>query len=247
MVRVGWKLLLGTGLVLISVAVFGLHILLFHDAHWLEKYLVFYLGFLPVEVIVVTLILDRLIEMRERQERMEKMNMVIGLFFSEIGTSLLRMMVIEDRSASELRNCLQITGQCKPDDFNRIRQTMKGHEFRAEFDAGELTAIKELLSSKRPTLVRLLENPVLLEHEVFTNLLRAVFHLAEELDYRGPLDQLPDSDIAHLSRDTSRAYELLALQWLDYIQYLEGHYPYLFSLALRTNPFDEKASPVVAE
>jgi hypothetical protein len=34
-------------------------------------------------------------------------------------------------------------------------------------------------------------------------------------------------------------------QWLDYLRYLKTNYPYLFSLAIRTNPFDEKASPVV--
>lgn len=239
--------MLGTGLVLISAAFFLVHAVLFEDVHWLEKYLVFYLGFLPIEVIVVTLILDRLIEMRERQERMEKMNMVIGLFFSEIGTRLLKQMVVEDQSAAELRSCLQITGKWKAEDFAGVKEIMKAHKFRGQFNARELSDIKELLSKKRPLLVQLLENPILLEHEEFTNVLRAVFHLAEELDYRGDIEKLPHSDLNHLSGDASRAYGLLAFEWLRYMRYLEGHYPYLFSLALRTNPFDEKASPVVAE
>ncbi len=245
MVRINWKVMLGAGLILVSVAVFSVHVLLFEDAHWLEKYLVFYLGFLPIEVIVVTLILDRLIEMRERQERMEKMNMVIGIFFSEIGTDLLRFMVIEDPSIEELRDSLHVTGKWKAEDFTRLKEVLKAHTFRAQFDATELAAIKELLARKRSLLVQLLENPILLEHEKFTNLLRAVFHLAEELDYRTDLEQLPSTDIAHLSGDVSRAYGLLAEEWLRYVKYLDSHYPYLFSLAIRTNPFDEKASPIV--
>ena len=245
MVRIGWKLMLGTGLVMVSLAVFGIHVFIFEDAHWLEKYLVFYLGFLPIEVIVVTLILDRLIEAREHQERMEKMNMVIGIFFSEIGTDLLKLIVIEDPAIEEIRSSLQITGQWKAEDFARLNEIMKAHKFRAQFDAAELSAIKGLLSRKRSLLVQLLENPILLEHEEFTNLLRAVFHLAEELDYRIEVEKLPVTDLAHLSADTSRVYGLLAGEWLTYVKYLEGHYPYLFSLAIRTNPFDEKASPVV--
>jgi len=38
---------------------------------------------------------------------------------------------------------------------------------------------------------------------------------------------------------------LLVQEWLDYMEYLKVNYPYLFSLAMRTNPFDRKASPVV--
>jgi hypothetical protein len=93
--------------------------------------------------------------------------------------------------------------------------------------------------------VRLLENPTLLEHESFTDLLRAVFHLAEELAYREDLSQSPGTDRAHLEGDINRAYHLLVHQWLDYMEYLKMNYPYLFSLAMRTNPFDRQASPIV--
>jgi hypothetical protein len=40
-------------------------------------------------------------------------------------------------------------------------------------------------------------------------------------------------------------YELLAAQWLAYMKHLRDNYPYLFSLAIRTNPFDPDASPEV--
>ncbi|MBA7569274.1 hypothetical protein ES708_11013 [subsurface metagenome] len=31
-------------------------------------------------------------------------------------------------------------------------------------------------------------------------------------------------------------------EWLDYMKHLKNNYPYLFSLAMRTNPFDANAS-----
>ncbi|MBI5664438.1 MAG: hypothetical protein HZC49_05035 [Nitrospirae bacterium] len=105
--------------------------------------------------------------------------------------------------------------------------------------------LKNYLAEKRNFLLRLLENPVLLEHESFTDLLMAVFHLTEELANRTDIDTLPDSDLQHLSGDINRVYGMLIIQWLGYMKYLKTNYPYLFSLAIRLNPFDQHASPVV--
>jgi hypothetical protein len=83
------------------------------------------------------------------------------------------------------------------------------------------------------------------EQEQFTEALRALFHLAEELGYRGSIENLPETDLEHLANDMERSYRLMTMEWLDYMQYLKESYPYLFSLAMRTNPFDKFASPVV--
>jgi hypothetical protein len=109
----------------------------------------------------------------------------------------------------------------------------------------DLEALGDFLRSERDFLVRLLENPVLLEHQAFTDTLWAVFHLAEELAYREDKKALPDTDRAHLAGDATRAYRALVGQWLDYLLHLKRRYPYLFSLAVRTNPFDQHASPIV--
>ncbi|HUO77263.1 MAG TPA: hypothetical protein VMU21_06765, partial [Thermodesulfovibrionales bacterium] len=82
-------------------------------------------------------------------------------------------------------------------------------------------------------------------HESFTELLLAVFHLVEELVVREDVTSLPDADRHHIAGDIKRAYILLVQQWLEYMGHLRDHYPYLFSLAIRINPFDENASPIV--
>ncbi len=56
------------------------------------------------------------------------------------------------------------------------------------------------------------------------------------------LKSLSSKDSEHLTGDIIRAYNLLVYEWLDYMQYLKNNYPYLFSLAKRLNPFDEKAT-----
>lgn len=91
----------------------------------------------------------------------------------------------------------------------------------------------------------MLENPNLLEHDSFTNTLWAVFYLAEELSKRGNFDRLPQTDLEHLAKDVKRSYQNLIGEWIDYIEHLKESYPYLFSLAIRTNPFDKSASVVI--
>ncbi|MBE0634895.1 two pore domain potassium channel family protein, partial [Candidatus Bipolaricaulota bacterium] len=58
----------------------------------------------------------------------------------------------------------------------------------------DLQTTHVFLDDKRDFLLRLLENPNLLEHEAFTALLRAVLHVTEELWYRDDLSMLTAPD-----------------------------------------------------
>jgi len=66
--------------------------------------------------------------------------------------------------------------------------------------------------------------------------------LTEELVHRKGLTHLAKADCDHLAGDMKRAYHQLISQWVDYLRHLKSDYPYLFSLAIRTNPFDANAS-----
>jgi hypothetical protein len=52
---------------------------------------------------------------------------------------------------------------------------------------------------------------------------------------------MPPADRAHIELDMARAYGRLLGEWLGYIRHLKADYPYLFSFAVRTNPFDPEA------
>jgi len=54
-------------------------------------------------------------------------------------------------------------------------------------------------------LIRLLEIPCTLEHDTVTDPLLAVLRLKEELQQRGSLSWLPESDLRHLAGDIRRA------------------------------------------
>ncbi|PIP36287.1 MAG: two pore domain potassium channel family protein [Desulfobacterales bacterium CG07_land_8_20_14_0_80_52_14] len=189
---------------------------------------------------------ELMLSRREKMARMKKLNMVIGVFFSEAGNHLIRIFARSDPRFEEIQKGLIITVKWTREDFLRVNEHLHGSKYSVQVSQSDLQSLKDFLVKQRDFLVRLLENPTLLEHESFTDLLRAVFHRAEELAYRDNLNQSPVADRAHLTGDINRAYHLLVHQWLDYMEYLKIHYPYLFSLAMRTNPFDLQASPVIA-
>lgn len=122
-----------------------------------------------------------------------------------------------------------------------MKAEFEGKQFKVDSRSVNLYSLRDILVRNRDFLVRLLENPLLLEHAIFTDLLWAVFHLTEELESRRSLEGLPPADMDHLAGDMGRAYGLLAQEWLDYMMHLKANYPYLFSLAMRLNPFDPDA------
>ncbi len=171
--------------------------------------------------------------------------MVIGTFFSEMGTRLLTLFSDNDQGLDGIKEGLIVTGDWSDQDFSSADKHLRNYEFNVDIAQIDLVELHDFLIVSRDFMVRLLENPVLHEHESFSELLRAVSHLTEELANREDVTQLPDSDYEHLGGDIKRAYTLLVHSWLDYMKYLQGNYPYLFSLAMRRNPFDLEASPIV--
>ncbi len=222
-----------------------IHYAIFRDPHHIFIYLLGDIAFMPIEVLLVAIIVHRVLEAREKRTRMEKLNMVIGAFFSEMGMQLLRTFSRFDAACRKIQECLAAEADWKEEDFRSARQKLEQYRCAIGRDDRILEELREFLVSKREFLLTLLENPTLLEHETFTDLLWAVFHLTEELKYRYLLEELPEADHEHLCNDIDRAYGLLLREWLAYLEHLKENYPYLFSLAVRMNPLDPEASAVI--
>lgn len=199
--------------------------------------------FLAVAANATELFLSR----RDNETRIKKLNMVIGLFFSEAGTRLLRFFTDADPALDLVREALVIKADWSPSQFAIAADRLKGHPCHVSTDSIDLADLKRFLSEKSELLVGLMENPYMLEHGTFTDLVVAVLHLKEELESRDTLNNLPQSDRDHLAGDMNRIYAQLSRLWLTHMGHLKGVYPFLFSLAVRKNPFDPEASIVVRD
>lgn len=190
--------------------------------------------------------IEFMIDERERKARLEKLNMIIGTFFSETGTPLLKKVSAYDSKLDEISSVLIVSDNWPDEEFTRARGVLEAHAYNLDSRSLPLDELHGFLTDHKRFLLALLENPQLLEHDSFTPLLQALFHLTEEMMAREKFTGLPPADYAHLSGDINRVYRLLVIEWLAYMQYLRHNYPYLFSLAMRRNPFDRKASVIVS-
>ncbi len=228
-------------LIAASLIIYTIHYIFFRDLTHILIYGLGELAFLPIEVLLVTLVIDRLLEASEKRAMLNKLNMVIGAFFSEVGTEFMRQVFVFDKNFDKIRGSFIITQDWTDKMFDATRQSLSSYEYRIKVEGDDLISLKEFLVGKREFLLRLLENPNLLEHEDFSEVLWAVFHLTEELDARHDVTSLSQADYEHIAIDTKRAYVALLGEWLDYMKHLKAAYPYLFAMAIRTNPFDPNA------
>jgi len=190
-------------------------------------------------------ITDLFVNRREELIRQQKLDMITGLFFSEMGNELLNRFTPLDPDTEILHNILKISKEWNDDDFDRAYRVLKEQRLVIDSIGADIFGLMEYLRNRSDFLLRLIENPIIQEHENFTELLRALFHLRDELLNRSDLFNLLDSDRKHIEGDIVRVYHLLVFEWLRYIHYLKKNYSYLFSLATRINPFNPNANPVV--
>jgi hypothetical protein len=231
------EIILIAGLTLLSIFIYLIQNAIFHNPHDTVYYLLGDLAFIPVQVIVVTLVIDKLVNYVEKKNNAKRINVIISSFFTESGTELMSAMSRFSRNQEDLCKILSA------DDFSKnislkLKKQLKAFPYDIYADPAELAEMKSRMSAHKPYMLRMLENTNLMEHDSFTDMLWSVFHVADELDTRN-LGKLSKADIDHISYDILRAYSALNLEWIGYMDYLEREYPYLFVLAIRKSPFKD--------
>ena len=155
---------------------------------------------------------EMIVNRSEKRIRLQKTNMVLGTFFSEIGTQLLNIFTVFDQQAGTIGKALKVTGDWSQKEFSAAKRRIESYDFSVDIHSSDLESLSRFLEEKGASMLRHMENPALLEHESFTDLLQAIIHLRDEFLYRTDLRQLPDSDYRHLTGDMRRAYRRLVYQ-----------------------------------
>ena len=181
--------------------------------------------FLPINIIIVTLVIGSLFKTREKNSKLLKLNILINEFFSEAGNSLI------------------ISINPLIDNLDEIRNSVNTDKFTIEPKVNipimneNLTSIYKLLEEKKHFILGMFENGNILEHDSFTNMLLAIHHLLDELRMRPDLTALDKDDTLHIAYDVNRAYIQLAKEFISYMKHLKREYPYIHSIVIRKNIF----------
>jgi len=240
--RFKWQVFLGFVLAMLSLFIFSIQINIFHDPR--ETFFLFFqdIAFIPIQVLLVTLIIDQLLEIREKEAFLKKLNMVIGVFFSECGSEIIKFCLGFDAGNCLDRSSFAIDQNWSDKDYKAATAKVNQLKYSADLKKGDVLLLRDFLIGKRDLMLRLLENPNLLEHDSFSDMLLAISHLTEELELRKDLRDLSQADAKHLAIDIERVFASVLRQWLSYMKHLKDNYPYLYSLSIRMNPFSGKCA-----
>lgn len=236
-----YHLNIAIGLIAMTIVLHIGHYMIFRDFHHMMIFFVGDIAFVPFEVLLVTLVLDRGIEKREKEHMIEKLNIMVGLFFDEVGTNLLKDFASHDPNIREIDGAYTFVNSFLEPNFDQLYKKTADYENTITISDVNLKELMDFLSEKKDFMIQMLSNPSLLEHEEFTELIQALFHLGQELHFRNAqLDQskMQASDVKHLKGDIERVYGVLSLQWVKYMKHLNDSYPFLYYTALIHNPFD---------
>ena len=245
-----WKIKFSILMVILIIIIYGSNYLVLGDGEHIISYVWTHLGFIPVDILIVAFLLDEIIEKKEKEAMLEKLDMLMSTFFSEVGNELIEQLSSANKYKASTENLKSIKDWDEKDYDNKLTELKKSSlDFTADIPPEErdefLDNLRTMLSNKREFIINLINNPNLLEKEEFTELINAILHLDEELEHRKELSKVTDADFAHLNGDMQRVYNRLVYEWVYYLKYLYKNYPYMIALIIRTNPFDEDADVYV--
>jgi len=181
---------------------------------------------------------------------LEKLDVLMSTFFSEVGNDLLKQLSSVNKYKTNTENLKSIKNWDENDFDNKLAELKDTSvDFTADVSSDEreefLANLQSFLVDKREFIINLINNPNLLEKDDFSELVNAILHLDEELEHRNDLNLVTDADFGHLNGDMQRVYNKLVYEWVSYLKYLYKNYPYMIALIIRTNPFDETAEVYV--
>lgn len=126
-----WKIIFGLALVSLSAAIFYIHYLIFHDLRHIFIYLLGDTAFLFLQVFLITLIIEQLLAQREKAAMLQKLNMLIGIFFTEVGSKLLSYLRCSDANVRALEEKLVFSTHSTRKDFIHATQFLNGHHMKS--------------------------------------------------------------------------------------------------------------------
>jgi hypothetical protein len=99
-------------------------------------------GFLFLDVLLVILLIERLLSRREKRSIMNKLNMVIGTFLSEVGLELLRKFSNFVMNAQNLERQLEMNTDWEKKDFKKAMAAVQKFPYEIKIDKAGLSEIR---------------------------------------------------------------------------------------------------------
>ena len=84
-----WQFLLVVILVSLSVFLYCIHYIVYGNSSYIFNTVLARIAFVPIQVLLIAIVSNHLLTYHEKKTRLEKLNMVVEDFFTEVGHFLL--------------------------------------------------------------------------------------------------------------------------------------------------------------
>lgn len=225
----------------ISCCLYLFHFIFFREILSTISAIIISLAFIPVQMIFDTLVIDNIMERREKSKREKKINMIVGSFYNILGNELLSFLVDVDPDNPSIKSLTKVSKGCCDDDFCNLKYDLLEYDFKINIEEIDLERLKDILLKNNSFLVDLMISSVIDEDEEFSKMIMSVAHLRDELTSRMKNKSLYEYEFIHIKADIEYSYKLLTNQWVDYMKHLKKFYKELFIKALIESPFDDRS------
>ena len=98
---------------------------------------------------VIANITEMILAKREIESMMKKLNMVIGVFFSELGLQLMALFAQSDREVDKIRSDLLVTAVWTDERFRTAINDLNKYDYSVEMELIDLAVMKDFICNKR--------------------------------------------------------------------------------------------------
>lgn len=218
-------------LIAISVVIYALQIIIFDDKRTTAFYIFQDLAFMPITIAIATLVVGDLMNRRQQKEQQEKTRMLTSSFFTQMGTDLIDTMIQDSANAGELKQLMQSPLQSDKD-VQKVQVQLQSADLAFTLTEEVYDRSMDLILKNQLSLLTLSSNPLLLEHECFTEMLWGIFHLNDEFRLRGKYSELDEAGREHMQEDFIKVFRLLLINRAANLKYLRDTYPNYYSASL---------------
>lgn len=208
-------------LLVISTCIYGMQIFIFKDVRNTEFYIFQDMAFIPISIAITTVVVGELLDINNKRDSRQKTRMLTSTFFSDIGFELMSMLALISNIDEEL---LYIINAPELPESDKIA-TIKSSGLTVNADMGIYTIISDVIIASKTDILILSSNPMLYDHEYFSDLLWELLHLMDEFRLRGDYVKLTPNDLTELNSDFAQVLELLLINWVVNAKYLKETYP----------------------
>ena len=208
-------------LLAISACIYGMQILIFKDVRNTEFYIFQDMAFIPISIAITTVVVGELLDINNKRDSRQKTRMLTSTFFSDIGFELMSMLALISNIDEELLYTINAPELPESDKITAI----KSSGLTVNADMGMYTIISDIIIASKTDILILSSNPMLYDHECFSDLLWELLHLMDEFRLRGDYVKLMPNDLTELNSDFAQVLELLLINWVVNAKYLEETYP----------------------